>query len=76
MMTHMCLEATPRAAFDLGFQSTVVHNACATRSLSFADETVPARQVQAAFLTALGAVYVKIVGVDDYISSMRDSGIL
>ena len=35
MMTHMCVEATTRAAFDLGFQCTVVHNACATRSAHF-----------------------------------------
>ena len=68
MMTHMCVEATTRAAFDYGFQCTVVHDACATRSLTFGDETVPARQVQAAFLAALGAVYAKIVSADDVIS--------
>lgn len=70
MMTHMCVEATTRAAFDHGFQCTVVHNACATRSLTFGDETVPARQVQAAFLAALGAVYAKIVSADDMISNL------
>jgi nicotinamidase-related amidase len=69
MMTHMCVEATTRAAFDLGFQCTVVHNACATRSLTFGSDTVPARQVQAAFLAALGAVYAKIVSADDVIST-------
>jgi nicotinamidase-related amidase len=68
MMTHMCVEATTRAAFDLGFQCTVVQNACATRSLSFGEEVVPARQVQAAFLAALGAVYAKIVSADEVIS--------
>jgi nicotinamidase-related amidase len=73
MMTHMCVEATTRAAFDLGFQCTVVHNACATRSLAFGDESVPARQVQAAFLAALGTVYAKIVSVEATISSLRDS---
>ena len=45
MMTHMCVDATARAAFDHGFQCTVVHNACATRALSFGEVTVPARQV-------------------------------
>ena len=65
MMTHMCVEATTRAAFDLGFQCTVVHNACATRPLTFGTDTVPARQVQAAFLAALGAVYAKIVSADE-----------
>lgn len=32
-MTHMCVSATVRAAKDLGYQSTVVADACATRAL-------------------------------------------
>lgn len=32
-MTHMCVSATVRAAKDLGYQSTVVADACATRTL-------------------------------------------
>lgn len=32
-MTHMCVSATVRAAKDLGYQSTVVGGACATRPL-------------------------------------------
>ena len=32
-MTHMCVSATARAAFDLGYQTTVIADACATRDL-------------------------------------------
>ncbi len=32
-MTHMCVSATARAALDLGYRSTVVSDATATRSL-------------------------------------------
>jgi len=32
-MTHMCVSSTARAATDLGFQTTVVSDACATRDL-------------------------------------------
>jgi nicotinamidase-related amidase len=71
MMTHMCVEATTRAAFDHGFQCTVVYNACATRALSFGGETVAAHQVQAAFLAALGAVYAKVVSAEDVISELK-----
>jgi nicotinamidase-related amidase len=67
MMTHMCVDATTRAAFDYGFQCIVLQDACATRALSFNDEIIPARQVQAAFLAALGAVYAKITGTDNYL---------
>jgi len=31
-----------------------VHDACATRDLAFGDQTVPAAQVHAAFMAALG----------------------
>ncbi|HEY6009177.1 MAG TPA: cysteine hydrolase family protein [Geobacteraceae bacterium] len=60
MMTHMCVDATVRAAFDLGFACTVVHDACATRNLVFNGVETPAPQVQAAFLAALAAVYGKV----------------
>jgi nicotinamidase-related amidase len=70
MMTHMCVDATTRAAFDHGFQCTVLHDACATRPLSFNKDIVPAKQVHAAFLAALGAVYAKIISADDFIAGL------
>jgi len=35
MMTSMCVDATVRAAADLGFDVTVVHDACAAPGLAF-----------------------------------------
>lgn len=32
-MTHMCVNSTARAALDLGYRTTIVSNACATRDL-------------------------------------------
>ena len=32
-MTHMCVSATARAAFDLGYRTTIIADACATRDL-------------------------------------------
>ncbi|MBI1921669.1 MAG: cysteine hydrolase [Geobacter sp.] len=61
MMTHMCVDATVRAAFDHGLACIVAHDACATRALSFNGVETPAPQVQAAFLAALGAVYGRVV---------------
>ncbi|MDH5525532.1 MAG: cysteine hydrolase [Desulfobulbaceae bacterium] len=34
MMSHMCIDATVRAAFDKGFTCVVADDACATRDLS------------------------------------------
>jgi nicotinamidase-related amidase len=61
MMTHMCVDATTRAAFDLGFACTIVHDACAARALAFNGVEVPAAHVHAAFLAPLGAVYGRVV---------------
>lgn len=54
MMTHMCVDTTVRAAFDLGLECTLIQDACATRVLSFSGVTVAAEQVQASYLAALG----------------------
>ena len=61
MMTHMCVDATVRQAADLGYQVTLLGDACATRAQSFGGETVPARQVHAAFLAALNGFYAKVI---------------
>jgi nicotinamidase-related amidase len=63
MMTSMCVDATARAAFDLGFQNVLLHDAMATRDLSFGGVTVPASQVHGAFLAALGSVYGRVLSV-------------
>ncbi len=53
MMTHMCVDATARAASDLGFQVIVAEDACATRDLQYGETTIPAELVHKAFLAAL-----------------------
>ncbi|WP_294966864.1 cysteine hydrolase family protein [Sulfurimonas sp.] len=39
-MTHMCIDTTVRAAFDLGYKITLAHDACATRDLMLRDEVI------------------------------------
>lgn len=53
MMTHMCVDATARAAGDLGLQVIIVEDACATRDLKYGDTTIGADHVHKAFLAAL-----------------------
>jgi nicotinamidase-related amidase len=65
-MSHMCIDATTRAAFDLGFRCTVVDNACATRDLEYKGMTIEARKVHAAFMAALAGVYATVVSADEY----------
>jgi len=61
MQTHMCVEAAVRAAADLGFEVTVVGDACATRDLAFDGVNVPAAQVHAAALAAMKSSYAAVV---------------
>ena len=53
MMTHMCVDATTRAAADFGFKVIVAEDACATRDLRYGDTLIPAEHVHKAFLAAL-----------------------
>lgn len=68
MMTHMCVDATTRAAFDLGLECVVLSDASATRDLTFGDRTVAAADVHAAFLAALGSAYARVVTVSQGIA--------
>ena len=74
MMTQMCVDATARAAFDLGFRCQVAADACAARPMTFAGRTVGAEEVQAAFLGALGGVYAKVAPAAELIAELRGSG--
>jgi nicotinamidase-related amidase len=60
MMTSMCVDATVRAASDLGFEVAVAHDACATCDLEFGGRAVPAADVHAAFLAALSDSYARV----------------
>lgn len=71
MMTSMCVDATVRAAFDLGFECTIASDACATRNLVFNGETIPASHVHGAFLAALGSVYATVRTTDAIIQGMQ-----
>jgi nicotinamidase-related amidase len=64
MMSSMCVDATVRAAADLGFEVTVAHDACAAPDLEFAGETIAGRTVHGAFMAALGDGYATLVATD------------
>jgi len=67
MMTHMCVDATARAASDLGFQVILAEDACATRDLKYGDTTIPAEHVHKAFLAALIS-YGKVMKSEEIIA--------
>jgi len=72
-MSHMCIDATTRAAFDLGFKCIVAEDACATKDLAFKDTTTKAADVHASFMAALSAVYAKVISTADIIQNLEKS---
>jgi len=69
MMSHMCVEATVRAAFDKGYNNTVVYDACATRSLEFNGKILNAEDVHASSMAAISFVYGKTISTSDFLSN-------
>ena len=68
-MSHMCIEATSRAASDFGYKVTVVEDACATMDLEFNGMKVPAAQVHATAMAALEFAYANIKSTAGFINS-------
>jgi nicotinamidase-related amidase len=61
-MTHMCVNSTARGAFSLGYTTSVVADATATRGLPGADGTlVSAAALQSASLAALADLFAVVV---------------
>ncbi|SHJ29367.1 cysteine hydrolase family protein [Wenxinia saemankumensis] len=67
-MSHMCVDATVRAANDLGYRTVTIHDACATRDLEFDGRSVPAAHVQTAIMSALAFFYGEVIATDEFVS--------
>jgi nicotinamidase-related amidase len=70
MMTHMCVEATARAAVDLGFQVIIAEDACATKDLEYEGTVIPAEQVHKAFLAAFKSSYGHVMKTEQVIAHL------
>lgn len=68
-MSNLCIDATTRAAVDLGFSCTVIHDACVASSAQFAGTEVGADDVHAAYMANLAAAYASIMAAEDFIKN-------
>ncbi|NKQ11050.1 cysteine hydrolase family protein [Pseudomonas sp. SST3] len=68
-MSHMCVDAGVRAAADMGYPVTVIHDACATLDLEFGGVQVPAAQVHAVMMAALGFAYASLTSTEEYLAA-------
>lgn len=67
MMTHMCVDATTRAAKDFGFNCTVIADACATKDLEIIGQKVDVQNVHNSFLAALNYFYSSVTSTKQYL---------
>lgn len=70
-MSHMCIDATTRAAADSGLECVLVHDTCATRDLEFEGRTIPAREVHDSFMASLGWAYAKTLTLEEFVSESK-----
>jgi len=70
MMSSMCVDSTTRAAAELGFAATVIHDACAAPDLELNGLTVPGAQVHAAFMAALGDGFAELIQGEDAVTTL------
>jgi nicotinamidase-related amidase len=68
MMSSMCVDATVRAAADLGFKVTVVQDGCAAPDLEFRGRVVPGSMVHDAFMAALADGYATVVDSEAWLA--------
>jgi nicotinamidase-related amidase len=71
-MSHMCIDATTRAAFDLGFPCVVAADACATKDLTFGEMTIEAAEVHASFMAALSGLYARVIPTAEVIAGLGE----
>lgn len=67
MMTHMCVDATSRAAAEYGYKPIVIADATATKDLQYAGCIVSAQDVQTAYLSAF-QMFAQIQTTEKYLS--------
>ncbi len=67
MMTHMCIDATVRAAKDFGFNIILIGDACATKDQEIDGQIVKAEEVQKSFLAALNYFYATVMTTKQFL---------
>lgn len=67
-MSHMCVDATVRAAVDFGYNTTTIHDACATLDLEFNGTKVPAAQAHATIMAAIEFLYGEVIDTQTWIA--------
>ena len=67
MMSHMCIDSTVTAAFDLGFSCEVIHDACATKDLEWNGNLIKSKEIHHTIMASLHRLFADVVGSQEFI---------
>ena len=67
-MSQMCIDATSRAAADLGYEVVVIEDACGAKEMEFGGLSLSAEQVHAAFMAPLAMSYGTVTQTEAYLA--------
>ena len=70
-MSHMCIDATIRAGFDLGYNIELVHDACATKDLIFKNNSIKAKDVHDTFMASLNGTFCTVKSTQDILRTFK-----
>lgn len=70
-MSQMCIDATVRAAVDLGFKVTLAHDACAAATVEHDGVTASSDMVQAAIMAPLAASYAEVQRASECVARLQ-----
>lgn len=65
MMTHMCVDTTVRAAFDLGYKVKLFSDACTTRDLKFKKKILKAQDVNDIYMASLNGMFASVISTEN-----------
>ncbi len=76
MMTHLSVESTSRFAKDLGYDITVIGDACASCDLIWENDLIPAEVVQSVHLASLHRNFARVMDTRQFFMESEEKHIL
>lgn len=70
MMSHMCIDTTVRAAASLGYTSTLISDACATKDLTWENEVISAEVVHNVYMASLNHKFASVLNCQEYLNTL------
>ncbi|MGX9756319.1 cysteine hydrolase family protein [Clostridioides difficile] len=71
MMSHMCIDTSVRTAKKLGYDITLIENACTTKNLFWDDKEIHAETVHQVFMASLQNSFADIKNTEIFLSNYR-----